>query len=101
MYVPVVILSTHDDNSFLKQLKSGFKRTIKWDKDIKNKTIKKYFISRGEINNNNVLIDGRNVYDQPINDLIKQHDEVRKVSAAQGDDFTAGCLLDYAYFKDN
>ena len=69
--------------------------------DIKNKTIKKYFISRGEINNNNVLIDGRNVYDQPINDLIKQHDEVRKVSAAQGDDFTAGCLLDYAYFKDN
>ena len=29
LYVPVVTLSTKDDNSFLEQLKSGFKRTIK------------------------------------------------------------------------
>ena len=41
---------------------------------------KKYFIPWGEIKNYNVLIDGRNFYDQPINDLIKQYDEVRKVS---------------------
>ena len=47
------------------------------------------------------MIDGRNFYHQPINDLIKQCDEVRKVSAGQGDDYTTGCLLDYAYFKDN
>ena len=40
-------------------------------------------------------------YDQPINDLIKQYDEVRKVSTVQGDDYTTECLLDYAYFKDN
>ena len=32
LYVPVVTLSTEDDNNFLKQLKSGFKRTIKWNK---------------------------------------------------------------------
>ena len=38
---------------------------------------KKYFLPRGEINNYNVLIDGRNFYDQPINDLKKQHDEIR------------------------
>ena len=47
------------------------------------------------------MIDGRNFYDQTINDLIKQYDEVRKVSIGQGDDYTTGCLLDYAYFKDN
>ena len=29
LYVPVVILSTEDDNKVLGQLKSGFKRTIK------------------------------------------------------------------------
>ena len=46
-------------------------------------------------------MDGRNFYDQPINDLIKQYDEVRKVSTGQGDDYTTGCLLDYAYFKHN
>ena len=32
LYVPVVTLSTKDDNKFLEQLKSGFKRTIKWNK---------------------------------------------------------------------
>ena len=31
LYVPVVTLSTKDDN-FLEQLKSGLKRTIKWNK---------------------------------------------------------------------
>ena len=47
------------------------------------------------------MIDGRNFYDQSINDLIKQYDEVRKVSTGNGDGYTTGCLLDYAYFKDN
>ena len=47
------------------------------------------------------MTDWRNFYDQPINDLIKQYDEVRKVSTGYGDDYTTGCLLDYAYFKDN
>ena len=30
--MPVVTLSTKDDNNFLEKLKSGFKRTIKWNK---------------------------------------------------------------------
>ena len=47
------------------------------------------------------MIDGRNFYYQRINDLKKQYHEVRKVSTAYGDDYTAGCLLDYAYFKDH
>ena len=36
-----------------------------------------------------------------MNDLIKQYDEVRKVSTRQGDGYTMGCLLDYTYFKYN
>ena len=32
LFVPVVTLSTEDDNNFLEQLKSGFKRTINWSK---------------------------------------------------------------------
>ena len=47
------------------------------------------------------MIDGRSLYDQPINDLIKQYDEGTKTSTGQGDDYTTGCLLDYAYFKEN
>ena len=62
---------------------------------------RKYFLPRGKMENHNVLIDGRNFYDQPINDLIKQYEEVRKVSTGQSDNYTTGCLLDYAYLKGN
>ena len=62
------------------------------------KNNKKYFLLRGEVKNY-VLIDGRNFYDQTINDLIKQYDKVRKVSTGHGDDYTTGSLLEY--FKDN
>ena len=59
---------------------------------------KRYFLPRIKIKNYNIEIDGRNFYDQAINDSIKQYDEVRKVSTGQGDDYTTGCLLDFAYF---
>ena len=62
---------------------------------------RRYFLSRVKIGNYNIKIDVRHFYDQPINDLIKQYDEVRKVSTGQGDDYTTGCLLDFAYFEKN
>ena len=62
---------------------------------------KKNFLPRVIIRKYNVLIDGRSFYDQPINDLIKQYDEVKKVSIWQRDNYTTGCLLDYQYFKDH
>ena len=62
---------------------------------------KKGFLPRGEIENYKVVIDGKNFYDQPINDLIKQYDEVRKVPTGQGAHYTTGCFLDYMHFKDN
>ena len=56
-----------------------------------------YFIlPRIKITNYNIEIDGRNFYDQPINDSIKQYDEVRKISTEKGDDYTTDCLLDFA-----
>ena len=49
--------------------------------------------------NYNIEIDGRNFYDQSINDLIKEYDEVTKISTGQCDNCTTGCLLDFAYFE--
>ena len=46
--------------------------------------------------NYNIEIDGRNFYDESI---IKQCDEIRKISTGQGDDYTTGCLLDFSYFE--
>ena len=62
---------------------------------------RRYFLPRVKIENYNIEIDGRNFYDQPINDLIKQYDEVRKVSTGHGDDYTTVCLLNFACFEKN
>ena len=51
LYVPVVTLSSEEDNKLLDQLKPGFKRTIKWNKYMSQ-------MSNQNINNNlNYLID--------------------------------------------
>ena len=45
LYVPVVTLSTQDNSKLLKQLKSGFKRTINWNKyqpEVSTKRINQY-----------------------------------------------------------
>ena len=62
---------------------------------------KKYFLPRVKIDNYNIEIDGRNFCDQPINDSIKQYDEIRKISTGQGDDYTSGCLLENSHFEKN
>ena len=64
-------------------------------------SFKKYFLRRVKIENYSIEIDGRNFYDQPIHDSIKQYDEIRKESTGQGDDYTTGCLLDFDYFEKN
>ena len=56
---------------------------------------------RVDITSYNVLIDGRNFYEQPINDSIRKYDEIRKVATEKGDNYATGCLLDYKYFKKN
>ena len=45
------------------------------------------------------MIDGRNLFDQPIKNNLKTYDNIRKIVTGQGDDYTTGCLLDYSYFK--
>ena len=71
------------------------------DNKVSVDSFKKYFLPRFKIENCNIEIDGRNFYDHPINDLIKQYDEVRKISTGEGEDYTTGCLLDLAYFLKN
>ena len=90
---------------FLDSNYQGFKRLFVFtydntagDDQVSVNSFKKYFILRVKFENYNIEIDGRNFYDQSINDLIKQYDEVRKVTTGQGDDYTTGCLLDFAYF---
>ena len=39
-----------------------------------------------KIKNYSIEIDGRSFYDQSINDLIKQYEEVRKISTGQAEE---------------
>ena len=45
------------------------------------------------------MIDGKNFFDQPINNTIKTYENIRKITLGQGDDYTTGCLLDYTFSK--
>ena len=62
---------------------------------------RKYFLPSVDITNYNVLINGRNFYDQPVSDQIKKYGGIRKIATRKGDDYTNGCLLDYQYIKDH
>ena len=41
----------------------------------------------------NVVIDGRNFYDQPVKNNVITYDNIRKIATGQGDDCMTGCLL--------
>ena len=102
------ILKEYDNDYIRERLDSGFQGVnrlfvlayARGNNVTNENSYRKYFLPRLKTKNYNIEIDGRNFYDQAINDLIKQYDEMRKISTGQGDDYTTGCLLDFAYFKE-
>ena len=105
-YVSVITSSTKENIKLLKQLESGFKRTINWNKylakttnqarksyldyiidpsfqganrlfvlffkdDDGRESRKQYYLSTVEIKNHNIMIDGRNFFDQSIKNDLK------------------------------
>ena len=116
LYVLVVALSAENNLKLVKQLNEEFKRPVYWNKYkvIDNKVVE-IAAANAEKHIRELLdssyqgvkrlfvlaFDNAAIYDQLINDLIKQYNKVRKVLTRQGDDYTAGCLLDCAYFEKN
>ena len=43
-----------------------------------------YFLPRGKIENYNVLINGRNFYDRPINDEVRKYQQDKTIITQQG-----------------
>ena len=46
------------------------------------------------------MINGENLFDQPIKNNKVTYENIKKIATGQGDDYTTGCLLDYPYFRD-
>ena len=59
-----------------------------------------YYLPTAEIKDYNVLINGENMFDQPIKNNKVTYKNIRKIATGQGDGYTTGCLLDYSYFMD-
>ena len=48
---------------------------------------RRYFLPKGVIKYYNVIIIGKNFYDQPIDSDIKRYEEIRKLITGQGEDY--------------
>ena len=59
---------------------------------------RKYYLPRIDLQKYNVIIDGRNFYDNPIESDIEKYRELNKVMIGKGEDYTTGSLLDFNYF---
>ena len=59
---------------------------------------RKYYLPRIDLEKYNVIIDGRNFYDNPIESDIENYRELKKVMIGKGEDYTTGSLLDFNYF---
>ena len=58
----------------------------------------KYYLPRIGLNKYNVITDGRNFYDNPIESDIEKYRELKKVMIGKGEGYSTGSLLDFNYF---
>ena len=72
---------------------------LAFEDDAQRTSNKRYCIPNVEIKDYNVMIGGKNFFNQPIKNNKVAYENIRKITIGQGDDYTTGCLLDYTYFK--
>ena len=54
-----------------------------------------------KIKDYNVMIDGKNFFNQPVKNDKVTYENIRKIPNGQGYDYTTGCFLDHIYFKNH
>ena len=71
----------------------------RFEDDAQRTSNKRYYIPNVKIKDDNVMIDGKNIFDQPVKNIKVTYENIRKIATGRGDDYMTGCLLDYTYFK--
>ena len=88
-----VILKDHAANNYIRErldasfqgVNRPFVLVYAYGNNITNENAyRRYFLPRLKIENYNIETNGRNFYDQPVNDMIKQYEEIRNISTGQG-----------------
>ena len=74
---------------------------LAFENDIQRTSHPGSYLPNVELKDCNIMINGKNLFDQPIKNNKVTYENIRKIATGQGDDYTTGCLLDYPYFKDS
>ena len=84
LYVSIVTLSAEDNPKLSKLLSEWFKRTVYWNeyRVFDNKIVE-------------IAVNNEEKHIRELNNTTKSE----KISTGQGDDYTTGCLLDFASFE--
>ena len=87
------------NKTFLELIDCIFKIYSNQDFSSKRFETRRYYLPKGIIDNYNITINGKKIYDYATDSDIKWYEEIIKLTTGQGEDYTNGCLLDYDYIK--
>ena len=68
---------------------------LSFQNELQRTSYKRYYLLTRKIKKYNFMIDGQNIFDQPVRNNLIIYDNI---AIGQGDSYTTGCLLDYNYF---
>ena len=58
------------------------------DNDVKQFKTRRYYLTKDRIKSYNVIVNGKNFYDQPIDSDIKRYKEIRQLTTVKVEDYT-------------
>ena len=99
---PELLAQNPNLNHFVEPSFQGVNRlfVLAFEGDTQRTSHSGYYLSNVEIKDYNIMINGENIFDQPIKSNKVTYENIRKIATGQGDDYTTGCLLGYSYFMD-
>ena len=99
---PELLAQNPNLNHLLEPIFQGVNRlfVLAFENDDDRTSGDQHYLPTVEIKDYNIMINGENLFDQPIKNNKVTYKNIRKIATGQGDDYTTGCLLDYPYFKD-
>ena len=98
---PELLAQNANFNHLIEPSFQGINRllVLAYDDDAQRISRKRYYIPNVKIKDYNVMIDGKNFFDQPVRNDKVTYENIRKIAIGQEDEYTTGCLLDYTYLK--
>ena len=99
---PELLAQNPDLNHLVEPSFQGVNRlfVLAFENDTQRTSAKRYYLPNVETKDCNVMINGENLFDQPIKNNKLTYENIRKIATGQRDNYTTGCLLNYQYIKD-